>query len=316
MFPWFRIPKNPSGKSFENEVREGCVVLPDFHPERPFDPRAAAPTVSNPERFPAALVYGDPLPPSADDRYARGLSAHFLVFERERAPAAFACEVCSGFLSEAAICWREADVAEDESEPSKPLVDDSATESHDDEGQNPSSAQSPTPSQPSKPSSADVVQVRSHTKVVNLQEEPEDWAAPSRLAGGFAAPEPLKGKACVVVSTQGSYQPLYHEFADPRQIPKVHLFYFDGYSQSPYDVPAVNVDKYLSEKRQLRDRKRAKDLLEAAETVAFCEVCKARIKTTPDEHRASGRHRARVSRLDWSALDAVIAAFAEKYPEL
>jgi hypothetical protein len=307
VFDCFRVPKRGLGKSFQEEVQESGTILPDLHPESSFNPPVIPlPIVTNPRRFPSPLVYGDPLPPSFDDSYARSLSAHFLVFEREETPfipIIRTPEFCSGFLSDGVLPSCDVDLTDDESEAPKPLVDDSATESHDEE------PHSTTPLQPSKSSSVDVSRLRSHTKVVVLRDVSED----PHLG---AAPEPLKGKACVVVSTQGSYQPLYQEFVDPRDIPKLHLFYFDGYSQSPYDVPAVNVDKYLGEKRMLRDRKRAKDAGDAVESVAFCEICKCRIKTTPDEHRASARHQTRVARLDWTGFDASAAAFEAVYGEL
>jgi hypothetical protein len=321
MLPWLRIPKSPFGKSFAEEVREAGLTLPSFDPERPLDrSRPKDPVIGDPRHFPFPLVYGEPLPPNFDDRYGRSLSARFLIFERDGAianpHALFADELCSGFLSDGILPADEAEPIEDEAEPTRPLVDDSATESHDDEAQNPSSAQSPSPSLPSKSSAVTIVHLRSDAKVVNLREETGDAAtAPStpRREGSAAVPEPLKGKSCVVISTQGSYQPLYHEFADSRSIPKIHLFYFDGYSQSPYDVPVVNVDRYLAEKQQLRDRKRTKDVGEAAETVVFCEICKTRIKTTPEEHRASTRHQTRVARLDWADLDGLSAFFAERF---
>jgi hypothetical protein len=153
-------------------------------------------------------------------------------------------------------------------------------------------------------------------KSSSVLHEDSDDPPPSLLAGDAAAPERLKGKVCVVTSTQGSYQPLYHEFVDAKQIPKLHLFCIDGYSQSPYDAPAVNVDKYLGEKRILRNRKRTKDLLDAAEAVRICEICKCRIKTTPEEHRASARHRTKVDRLGWTVFNATAAAFVAEFGEL
>jgi hypothetical protein len=71
-----------------------------------------------------------------------------------------------------------------------------------------------------------------------------------------AKPEPLKGKTGVVLSTQATYQPLWHELENPRDIPKIHLFFsfFEAFVQS-----TSAGTRYLIEKRQQIERKSAKD---------------------------------------------------------
>jgi hypothetical protein len=120
-----------------------------------------------------------------------------------------------------------------------------------------------------------------------------------------AKPEPLKGKSCVIISTQGTYQPLWHEFENPRDIPKMHLFYFQEFVQSPFDIPPVNVHRYLIEKRQQIERKKAKDAEDADVAIAYCEICKQRIKDVDEDHRHSVRHVRRLERLDWTDLGAL-----------
>jgi hypothetical protein len=73
----------------------------------------------------------------------------------------------------------------------------------------------------------------------------EDRSAP-RLGGETAAPEPLGGKLALSCPLEG----LIIGFKRNSSI--------QGTSwQSPDDVPAVNVGKYLGEKRMLRDGTRA-----------------------------------------------------------
>jgi hypothetical protein len=154
-----------------------------------------------------------------------------------------------------------------------------------------------------------VTAIRPRTKLVNRGEEFSAPRATLKRASEARPPEPLKGKSCLIIATQGLYQPLYHDVEDPRTIPKIHLFHFDGYVESPFDTPAVNVEKYLAEKKQHHERKMAKGPVAGMEIVGFCEMCKTRVPTGLDEPRATPRHQARLARLDWRALDALAESF-------
>jgi hypothetical protein len=92
MEPWFRVPKNPNGKSFDDEANK----LPPFSPFPP--PRTGFRPIPG-----CGLHYGEPLPRPLDDRYGLKLSSHFLLFEREAVPLELrflSDELCSGFLSD------------------------------------------------------------------------------------------------------------------------------------------------------------------------------------------------------------------------
>jgi hypothetical protein len=203
----------------------------------------------------------------------------------------------------------------------KRIVDDSATESRDVLGRC-AVCTKDSSSTPTNKKTLEVRQISRTDKLVKLSFRPEVetrnlgahkpivvFSAESATINpdfgsklGADAPEKLKGKTCVVISTQGSYQPLYHEFTDEKDIPRIHLFYFRAYSQSPFDIPPTNVPKYFLEKQQMRDKKRHKYLEECDTTVGYCEICKVKVKS-PVEHRRSDRHQRRVGRLDWSELE-------------
>jgi hypothetical protein len=311
VMPWLRPRKPHRRKSLEEEALEAHITLPPFPPP-------PLPPPPDPFDSECSLVYGEPLPPDFDDRYALSLSSHVLIFRREAPPPpiAFSSDgMCSGFLSDGIAPQSDTDVPDDDSEVPKPLVDDSAAESHD-EPQNPSSAQSQITSNPSQSSTAHILSRRSHAKFVKLGEESSMSPALSKRSSEASLPEPLKGKTCVVISTQGSYQPLYHEFENPTLIPKIHLFYFEEYTQSPYDTPAVNVDRYLAEKKQLRERKRMKDPAQVAKMAMFCEICKSKIKGTFEEHRTSERHQRSVAHLDWTVLDSLSVELGQETGEM
>jgi hypothetical protein len=166
--------------------------------------------------------------------------------------------------------------------------------------------------------------VASHAKSKPAQVAVQDVAARSKMpqprprgAAGLPPseqPEPLKGTPCVVVSTQGVYQPLYHEFSGVRELPRIHLFYFDEYTQSPFDVPPTDVDRYLRDKSQFREQKKHKDVDDVAPMVIYCEICGVKIKSL-DDHRQSARHVANVPRLDWSGCDAFLDALIREHGE-
>jgi hypothetical protein len=128
MEPWFRAPKNPNGKSFDDGANQLPPFLPLPLPRTCFRPIPGC-----------GPHYSEPLPRPIDDRYGLKLSSHFLLFERKAVPLELrflSGERCSGVLSDVAP---QCDI--DTTEAPIPLVDDSATESRD-ELQNPSSAQS------------------------------------------------------------------------------------------------------------------------------------------------------------------------------
>jgi hypothetical protein len=217
----------------------------------------------------------------------------------------------SGFLSD----WFKNPTPEEEDrrEDDQPaVVDDSAPESHD-EGKNMSSQAA---SSSSKPSQVVVQEISPRDKMVRL---PEDlWSGRRSLprpSEQSDPPEPLKGKACIVMSMQGVYQPAYHEFAGVHDLPKIHLFYFDEYTQSPFDVPPINLDKYLRDKNQVREKKRHKEIDEVPPMVTYCEICRVRIKNL-ESHRQSSRHIGNVARLDWGCLDPVLDALTREGDEI
>jgi hypothetical protein len=99
------------------------------------------------------------------------------------------------------------------------------------------------------------------------------------------------------MSMQGVYQPIYHQFAETRNLPKIHLFYFDGYTQSPFDLPLTDVDKYLREKNRLCEKKRHNEIDQLPPIVTYCEICRVRIKNF-DSHRQNSRHVTNIRRLN------------------
>jgi hypothetical protein len=318
MLPWCKVPKHPFGKPLEQRVRETGTVLPNF----PSDGRPPRRSNLFPSPFPFPLVSCDPLPQNFDDQNTRNISLNIVIYDQTPFPPSLPLleeegeALFSGFLSDGIPPLSDAEPTEDESDAAKPLVDDSATETPNEEVQNPSSTQSASRSIPSTTNSP---QLHSHSKIV---EEGEDSSAPlssQKKLNEVTIAAPLKGKTCVIIATQGSYQPIYHEFENSKDIPKIHQFYFEGYVQSPFDTPPVNVEKYLSEKKQLQERKRIKGTggrREIIESMAYCEICRAKIKTPLNEHQKSERHQSRVLRLDWTALSDFAFTFIQQYGEL
>ena len=126
---------------------------------------------------------------------------------------------------------------------------------------------------------------------------------------------PLSGKTCVVAPVNADYQPLYHNWQDPKEIPKVHMFYFEGYTQSPFDTPPVNVPKYLAQKEALREKRNQRKREQDGFEPTVCEICRAKIKEAG--HRESHRHKSKVDDLlahgCWEELDRRAADLFRMY---
>lgn len=190
----------------------------------------------------------------------------------------------------------------------KILCDDSATESHD-EGRNVTSSQT-TKSNPL----AAIEQITRKTRVIDGVRSIPSKPTPSLIPSSpkavlqkkttFATNEPehtpSKGKSCIIIALTDEYQPIFHEWADPKEIPKVHLFHFENYTQSPFDVPPVNVPKYFAEKELMRAKRHKKKLEEEEVAANFCEICRQKVKGK--EHRQSQRHQLRAAS-GWEELD-------------
>ena len=186
-----------------------------------------------------------------------------------------------------------------------PLSDDSATDRND--------PKNPGSSQLCRSANVDV-----HGHHRDIDRDEEKSLQPNVLGmrmGDQKVMRPLSGKTCVVAPVNADYQPLFHNWQDPKEIPKIHLFYFAGYSQSPFDTPPVNVPKYFAQKEALREKRSKRKKEQDAVEPVVCEICRQKIKESG--HRASHRHQVKVDDLIangcWNELDRRAEELARMY---
>lgn len=124
----------------------------------------------------------------------------------------------------------------------------------------------------------------------------EDEAQMFLLAG-------TTNRKCILVSTQGNYQPSVYVFKRGEHTPRIHYFYFDGYTQSPFDVPPSNIQKYLMKKEETNASKDKKKLMNNSEEkkITYCDFCHHKVKN-PTKHRMSERHKEKILSYDWKPL--------------
>ena len=82
-------------------------------------------------------------------------------------------------------------------------------------------------------------------------------------------------RKCILISTQGKYQPSIYVFKQGEHSPRIHFFYFDKYTQSPFDIPPSNIQKYLMKQEETLITKEKKKFAHSSEEQnnKYCEFC-------------------------------------------
>ena len=85
---------------------------------------------------------------------------------------------------------------------------------------------------------------------------------------------------------------MIYVFKQCEHSPRIHFFYFDKYTQSPFDIPPSNIQKYLIKQEETLITKEKKKFAHSSEeqNIKYCEFCHCKIKN-PTKHSASQQHK-------------------------